>query len=564
MIYGLLIYLWVKSNNKKDPSLIKGRSLSISSGSEIDSDFEADSGVHEEKLEDDVHDNMPDQWTVNPSYRNRSNLSSFRSNMYESIRSRVLFRRPSNASDVHSGSDVLESQALLNRNAGDKTGKVNPAFEADELHPDYPRETMSKITDIQSAEEPIPQSSQDAPLSLTAFKMEKETVHYSCPSGESSTKERQEICYSSLSLTGANSPEDIWQEVMGKDYNNIPSTSESPAGPSNLGNDDFQLFITPEKSLHTGIPSVEPVAEINELINLGGNSDDECPTALETWFPVQSKDYSDTEIISFESDPDDNAVPKSLGTRDHPKVLIPITVPLPSIPPAVDELSINDPKHKYESIVVNGRSNNRLVDLIQVSEAQITGEVNDQHKANGPTVTSSGGDHVCIMIEEENNEGKDKENQNESKASVAHLMSAPYLRGEPSSMSALMSLETLDQPNDKYNTKKSELNVTVNVDPEDFGILKIKDTDYVDEAEEIHDLENSPGSSDTHYEKLNKSDENPQYAEIFPPNMQHILDEMPDSAENILEFSRAEMERRSEEDDDYTADDYDDDTSEYL
>ena len=258
MIYGLLIYLWVKSNNKNNPSLKQRRSLSISSGSEIDSDFEVDSGVHEEKLEDDVHDNMPDQWTVNPSYRNRSNLSSFRSNMYVSIRSRVLFRRPSNASDVHSGSDVLESQTLLNPNVGDKTGKVNPAFEADELHRDYPRETMSKITDIQSTEEPIPKSSRDAPLSFTSFKMENETVQYSCPSGESSdvTKERQEVCYSSLSLTRANSPEDMWQEVIRKDYNNIPSASESPVGPSNIGNDDFQLFITPEKSLHTDIPSV--------------------------------------------------------------------------------------------------------------------------------------------------------------------------------------------------------------------------------------------------------------------------------------------------------------------
>ena len=562
MIYGLLIYLWVKSNNKKDPSLIKGRSLSISSGSEIDSDFEADSGVHEQILGSDVHDNMPDQWTVNPSYPNRINLSSFRSNMYESIRSRVV-RRSSKASDVHNGSDVLESQALLNANAGDKIGKVNPAFEAEELHPDYLRETMSKITDIQSTEEPIPQSSEDAPLSLISFKMENETVQYSCPIGDLSdaTRKRPEVCYSASSSNGLDIPEEMWQQISWKDYRNFRRTSESPAGPS-TGNDYFQSFVTPGGSLHTDIPSVQSSAEINELINLGGNSDDECPTALETWFPVQSKDYSDTEIISFKSDPDDNAVAKSLGTRDHPKVLIPITVPLPSVPPAVDELSINDPKHKYESIVVNGRSNNRLVDLSQVSEAQITGKVNDQHKANGPTVTSSGGDHVCIMIEEENNEGKDKENQNESKASVVHLMSAPYLRGEPSSMSALMSLETLDQPNDKYNTKKSELNVTVNADPEDFGILKIKDTDDVNESEEIRDM--GKCSSNRHYEKLNTSDENPQYAELFPPNMQDILSELSDSAENILEFSRAEMEIRSEPDGGYTADDYDNDTSEYL
>ena len=71
--------------------------------------------------------------------------------MYESIRS----KQPSIRSNVHSGSDDLESHALLNPNLVDKIGKVNPGFEAEELHPDYPRETMSKITNIVSAEEPI-------------------------------------------------------------------------------------------------------------------------------------------------------------------------------------------------------------------------------------------------------------------------------------------------------------------------------------------------------------------------------------------------------------------------
>ena len=157
-------------------------------------------------MEGDVHDNMPDQWTVNPSYRSRSNLSSFRSNLYESIQSRVQVRRPSIRSNVSSGSDVLESQVLLNPNPGDKIGKVNPAFEAEKLHPDYPRETMSKMTDILSTKEPVSKSSQDAPLSLTSFKMENETVQYSCPSSESSdvTKECQEVCYSGSNLTRAN------------------------------------------------------------------------------------------------------------------------------------------------------------------------------------------------------------------------------------------------------------------------------------------------------------------------------------------------------------------------
>ena len=563
MIYGLLIYLWVKSNNKKDPSLIKGRSLSISSGSEIDSDFEADSGVHEEKLEGYVHDNMPDQWTVNPSHPNRSNPSSFRSNMYESIRSRVV-RRSSKASDVHSGSDVLESQALLNANAGDKIGKVNPAFEAEELHPDYLRETMSKITDIQSTEEPIPQSSQDAHLSLTSFKMENETVQYSCPIGDLSdaTRKRPEVCYSASSSNGLDTPEEMWQQISWKDYRNFRSTSESPAGPS-TGNDDFQSFVTPAGSLHTDIPSVQSDAEINELVNLEGNSEDKCPTVLETWLPVQSKDYSDTEMVSLKSDPADIAVAKSLGTRDHSNILTPIAVPLPSVFPPVDKLSISDIKYKYESIKVDGRSNNRLIDGSQLPESQTIGQVNDQLKANGPIVTGPDGDHVCIIMEEKSDEGKDKENQNGPEASVAHLMSTPYLRCEPSSMSALMLLETLDQPDDKYNIKKGALKFTINEDPGKSSVSVVNNNGTDNEAEEIHDMNNSPGSSDTHYEKLNKSDENPQYAELFPPHMQDILKEMPDSAENILEFSRTEMER-SKPDDGYSGDSYDDDISGYL
>ena len=100
-------------------------------------------------------------------------------------------------------------------------------------------------------------------------------------------------------------------------------------------------------------------------------------------------------------------------------------------------------------------------------------------------------------------------------------------------------------------------------DPEKSSVSVINNNGTDNEAEEIDDLENSPGCSDTHYEKLNKLDENPQYAELFPPNMQDILDEMPDSAENILEFSRTEMER-SEPDDGYTGDSYDDEISGYL
>ena len=212
---------------------------------------------------------------------------------------------------------------------------------------------------------------------------------------------------------------------------------------------------------------------------------------------------------------------------------------------------------------MDGRSNNRLIDGSQLPESQTIGEVNDQPKANGPIVTGPDGDHVCIIMEEKSDEGKDKENQNGSEASVAHLMSTPYLRCEPSSMSALMLLETLDQPDDKYNIKKGDLKFTMNEDPGKSSVSVVNNNGTDNEAEEIHDMNNSPGSSDTHYEKLKMSDENHQYAELFPPNMQDILKELSDSAENILEFSRAEMDRSGPEDG-YTGDDYDDDTSEYL
>ena len=78
------------------------------------------------------------------------------------------------------------------------------------------------------------------------------------------------------------------------------------------------------------------------------------------------------------------------------------------------------------------------------------------------------------------------------------------------------------------NTAKSSVNV----------LNKTVFTNDIDKFEEINDGEISSGALDTHYEKLNKSDENPQYAEIFPPNMQDILNELPDSAENILTFSK--------------------------
>ena len=87
-------------------------------------------------------------------------------------------------------------------------------------------------------------------------------------------------------------------------------------------------------------------------------------------------------------------------------------------------------------------------------------------------------------------------------------------------------------------------------------------TDDLDKHDKINDAESSSGSTDNHYAKLNTSVENPQYTELFPPNMQVILHEMSDSAENILESSRVQIEIKS--DTDSTNNDYDDDTSGYL
>ena len=94
------------------------------------------------------------------------------------------------------------------------------------------------------------------------------------------------------------------------------------------------------------------------------------------------------------------------------------------------------------------------------------------------------------------------------------------------------------------------------------SVFDNNDTDNVDE--ENNGVINSFGSTGTHYEMLNKLDQNPPYAELFPPNMLDILKEMPDSAENILNFSRNELKRGSEPDNDYKGDGYDDDVSEYL
>ena len=111
----------------------------------------------------------------------------------------------------------------------------------------------------------------------------------------------------------------------------------------------------------------------------------------------------------------------------------------------------------------------------------------------------------------------------------------------------------LDQPDDQ-NTKDPVQSYV--------SILNNNVKDYVDG--EVKDVGNSVNFSDPHYEKLKTIDQNPPYAELFPPSMLDILKELPDSTENILNFSRNELKRGSEPDNDYTSDGYDDDVSGYL
>ena len=120
---------------------------------------------------------------------------------------------------------------------------------------------------------------------------------------------------------------------------------------------------------------------------------------------------------------------------------------------------------------------------------------------------------------------------------------------------------TADGPRDTNYGKKTHVDFTT----KDNSVkCSAKVADQTNNFVYINDVESSSCSSDIRYEKLNKLDENPQYDEIFPPNMQDIFNELSDSAENMLEFSRLEMETRSEPGAGYTDDDYDEDTSGYL
>ena len=152
------------------------------------------------------------QWTKNPSYCHRDNVGLLRSrgrgsHIYSSIKSIHSIRRPSDRCNVQSGSETFEAQPLLNSYPEVKTGKDNPAFEADDVIPDYPRAKMTEITVYDTGnteEEKIQKSCQDAPYSFTSF---NETAQGSYPN-DPYDKIRGRDSQSSSKTTRADSLED--------------------------------------------------------------------------------------------------------------------------------------------------------------------------------------------------------------------------------------------------------------------------------------------------------------------------------------------------------------------
>ena len=160
------------------------------------------------------------QWTKNPSYCHRDNVGSLRSrgrgsHIYSSIKSIHSIRWPSDRCNVQSGSKAFEAQPLLNSSPEEKTGKDNPAFEADDIIPDYPRAKMTEITVYDTGnteEEKIQKSSQDASYSFTSFKVYNETAQGSYPN-DPYGKIRRRDCQSASKTTRADSLEDGWQQT---------------------------------------------------------------------------------------------------------------------------------------------------------------------------------------------------------------------------------------------------------------------------------------------------------------------------------------------------------------
>ena len=649
----------IELNNMPDTS-----ASSVSSANEIDSDCKNEPelglvGVFQPIAEEHHtfdHTSRQGDWTYNPAYFTRRIVGSIRSkvsNIYESIRSISSSRRPTIKHYIQNAKDATEVQGLLDSDTEEKTENGNPAFDAEEeINPDYPLVMKTKITDYDTKntkEEKIQKSGETVPYSFTSSKVYNESVQGSCPRTDSCylTGELPQESFSVSISTEKDTFEEMWENVGGKDYGNMPSTSETPTVNSNIRNDDSShSFITPEKTLHTD----KSVDEMNGMICSEGNFEHDYKSASQHWVPLQSKDHSDAETKPVKCDADNNEDDSDISTQQTTSVP---SLLLPEGENASDEsisvkrkMSSNDSEYQYESFnddenldhflgsvskidgqplmntepanentikgEIEGRSNKQKEDRNQQWKSQIASEVNDEDQTNDPTtgasdlanlaetrraelenqwqlrkevptkgsekfpdiVKSQDNDDVCITIEEENNEMQDNKcyhgppfkfgwsteqppefpsiDSNEGRLSVT---------GEIDMSRISRPLEkNLDQSDNRENRNTNGPDLTKTDDPEKYSVSVVNNNGTVNEAEHVV---NSPGSSDTHYEKLNKSDENPQYDELFPPNMQDILNELSDSAENILKFSRAQMER-SEPDDCYTGDDYDDDTSEYL
>ena len=611
----------IEQNNMPDTS-----TSSVSSASEIDTNFENDPelgllGVLQPIAEEHHtfgHTSRQDDWTYNPVYFTRRIAGSIRSrvsNIYDSIRSIASNRRPTIKHYLQNATDATEVQGLLDSDTEDKTENDNLTFEAEEkIDHDYPRAMITKITDYDTKmpkEERIQKSRETVPYSFTSFKVYNESVRGSCPLTDSCylTGERlRESCSVSRS-TDEDTFDEMWEKVGGKDYDNMPSTSETPTVNSSSRNDDFQSSTIPDMT-------DESVNETNGRICGKVNSEHDYQTASQPLVTVQSKDHSDTELKPVKSDADNNKDDANVSTQPStsvPSLLLPVDEnPSKETIPVDRKMSSNNTKNQYEVFKdaeldgylllntepadenttkgeIEDRNNKQLEDRNQLWKAQIASEVNDEDQTNGPNTVASDfanfadtrrgesehqwqlrkevpakgsekfpdivkpldNDDVCITVEEENKEMQDNKTWNvpgpsfQSGPSLKQLPSVDSNKYDlsvadvPDTSEILKSKKTLNQPDNKDNIKKIYLKLPINEDPGKSSVSAVNNNGTDNEAEEIYVVDNSPGSSDIHYEKLNKSDENPQYAELFPPNMQDILDEMPDSAENILEFSRA-------------------------
>ena len=227
------------------PRVIEGRPLSVSPASQINSDYENDpelglEGSFESLAEEHhtfSHNSRQDDWTFDPTYFTRritGSVTSTVTNIYHSIKSIASNRRPTIKNYLQNTNDAIEVQGLLVSDTEDETENDNPAFEAKEINPDYPLAMMAKITDYDTKntkEEKIQNSVETVPYSFTSFKVYNESVQGSCRNSDSSeTGAQYEVCCTSSTTPEEDTLEELWQKLGGKDYDNMPSTSESTAG----------------------------------------------------------------------------------------------------------------------------------------------------------------------------------------------------------------------------------------------------------------------------------------------------------------------------------------------